>query len=131
MDASMLNSQSKSAARPSEARVLTKAALRAAEQLGMTNKALANVIGVSEATVSRMRAGTHELQRGQKPFELAILFVRFYRSLDAIAGGDRTVAKAWLANRNTMLDAEPLALIQTVPGLMNAIQYLDARRAVI
>ncbi len=114
-----------------EAAVLTKAALRAAEQLGMPSKLLAAVIGVSEATVSRMRSGDYTLQRGQKSFELAVLFVRLYRSLDAIAGGDQEVARAWLKNPNKALDAEPLALIQTVPGLMNAIHYLDARRAIV
>ncbi len=116
---------------PSEAIVLTKAVLRAAEQLGMTHKTLATVIGVSQATVSRMRSGGHELRRGQKSFELGVLFVRFYRSLDAILGGDTPVAGAWLRNPNTALDATPLAMIQTVPGLMNVIQYLDARRAVV
>jgi Protein of unknown function (DUF2384) len=114
-----------------QAAVLTKATLRAATQLGLTNKLLATVIGVSEATVSRMRGGNYTLQRGQKSFELAVLFVRLYRSLDAIVGGDDAVAGSWLKNRNTVLDAEPLALIQTVPGLMNVIQYLDARRAVV
>ena len=114
-----------------QAAVLTKATLRAAAKLGLTNKLLATVIGVSEATISRMGSGGYTLQRGQKPFELAVLFVRLYRSLDAIVGGDDVVAGSWLKNRNTVLDAEPLALIQTVPGLMNVIQYLDARRAVI
>ena len=116
---------------PSEATLLTKAALRAAEQLGMANKSLAAVIGVSEATVSRMRSGAYTLQRGQKSFELATLFVRFYRSLDAIVGGDQEVARAWLRNPNTALASAPLTLIQTVPGLMNAIHYLDARRAIV
>jgi hypothetical protein len=111
--------------------VLTKATLKAASRLGLTNKLLATVIGVSEATVSRMRSGVYKLQRGQKSFELAVLFVRLYRSLDAIVGGDDAVAGVWLKNRNTVLDAQPLALIQTVPGLMNVIQYLDARRAVV
>ena len=114
-----------------QAAVLTKATLRAATRLGLTNKLLATVIGVSEATVSRMRSGDYTLQCGQKSFELAVLFVRLYRSLDAIVGGDDAVAGSWLKNRNTVLDAEPLALIQTVPGLMNVIQYLDARRAVV
>jgi hypothetical protein len=116
---------------PDKAAVLTKATLRAAAKLGLTNKALATVIGVSEATVSRMRSGEYTLQPGQKPFELAVLFVRLYRSLDAIVGGDDAVAGSWLKNRNTALDGEPLSLIQTVPGLMNVIQYLDARRAVV
>jgi hypothetical protein len=122
--------ESRARSAPSEAAVLTKAALRAAEQLAMTNKALANVIGVSEATISRMRGGGYTLRCGQKSFELAVLFVRFYRSLDAIVGGDPSVARAWLKNRNTVLETEPLTLIQSVPGLMNAIQYLDARRTV-
>ena len=78
-----------------------------------------------------MRSGDYTLQPGQKPFELAVLFVRLYRSLDAIVGGDDAVAGSWLKNRNTALDGEPLTLIQTVPGLMNVIQYLDARRAVV
>jgi hypothetical protein len=127
----MPSSRSLPAARPDKAAVLTKAVLRAATRLGLTNKVLATVIGLSEATVSRMRAGEYLLQPGHKPFELAVLFVRLYRSLDAIVGGDDAVAGSWLKNSNAVLDAPPLALIQTVPGLMNVIQYLDARRAVV
>ena len=59
------------------------------------------------------------------------MLVRLYRSLDAIVGGDDAVANSWLKNSNSMLDAEPIELIQTVPGLINVIQYLDARRAVV
>ena len=111
--------------------VLTKATLNAASRLGLTSKLLATVIGVSEATVSRMRSGGYTLQRGQKSFELAVLFVRLYRSLDAVVGGDDAVAGSWLRSRNSALDAEPIALIQSVGGLINVIQYLDARRAVV
>ena len=118
-------------AKPDSAAVVTKAALRAATRLGMTAKVLAAVVGLSEATVSRMRTGDYALRRGEKSFELALLFIRLYRSLDAIVGGDDAVASSWLTNRNIVLDEEPLALIQTVPGLMNVIQYLDARRAVV
>jgi hypothetical protein len=114
-----------------EAVVVTKATLRAASRLGLTNKVLAAIIGVSEATVSRMRNGDYLVQHGEKPFELSVLFVRLYRSLDAILGGDDAVAGTWLKNRNVALDAEPISLIQTVPGLMNVIQYLDARRAIV
>jgi hypothetical protein len=78
-----------------------------------------------------MGSGDYQLQHGHKPFELAVLFVRLFRSLDAIVGGDNAVAASWLKNRNTALDDEPIALIQTIPGLMNVIQYLDARRAVV
>ena len=64
-------------------------------------------------------------------FELAVMFVRLYRSLDAVVGGDDNVARQWLVNPNTALEAAPLELIQSVSGLANVIQYLDARRAVV
>lgn len=127
----MPDSKRRPSSKPDKAAVVTKAALRAASQLRMTNKIFANVVGLSDATVSRMRAGDYELQPEQKSFELALLFVRLYRSLDAIVGGDDAVAGAWLRSRNTLLNDEPIALIQTVPGLMNVIQYLDARRAIV
>ena len=71
------------------------------------------------------------LERGTKPFELAVLLVRLYRSLDAIVAGDENVAKAWLRNDNSALGGKPIEAIQTVPGLVEVIAYLDARRAII
>lgn len=116
---------------PKESSVITRATLRAAERLRIKNNALAKIVGLSEPTVSRMRKDEYFLERGNKSFELAILFVRFYRSLDAIVGGDDKVAGDWIRNKNTALDAIPLELIQTVAGLVNAIEYLDSRRAPI
>ncbi|MGA7975295.1 MAG: MbcA/ParS/Xre antitoxin family protein [Pseudolabrys sp.] len=115
---------------PDDAGIITKAALRAAEHLGIKNNVLARIVGVSEPTISRMRKGSYILEQGQKPFELAILFVRFYRSLDAIVGGDDAVAADWLKNQNVAFDAAPIELIQSVAGLANVIAYLDSRRAV-
>jgi len=109
--------------------VVTRAVLRAAGRLGVSNKALGRIIGLSEATVSRMGSGSYTLSRGDKAFELAVLFIRLFRSLDAIAGGDEAVAAAWLKNEHLALGDMPLALIQSVPGLVNVLGYLDARRA--
>jgi uncharacterized protein (DUF2384 family) len=123
----------RSAVRPaiSEGAVVTKAALRAADLLGISNKALARIVGVSEASISRMGAGTYTLRPDEKPFELAVLFVRFYRALDAIVHGDDEVARAWLRNPNAALGETPLSLIQSLPGLVHAVAYLDARRALV
>jgi hypothetical protein len=115
----------------SDSALVTKAAIRAADKLGINSKVLAGVIGVSEATVSRMKSGKHALEAGGKPFQLAVLLVRLYRTLDSLIGGDDIAARAWLSNTNTVLGAAPLELIQSVSGLMNVIQYLDARRAVV
>ena len=67
--------------------MLTKAALGAARCLGVSNKALAAIIGLSEASVSRMGSGTYTLAPGDKAFDLAVLFVRLFRALDAIGQG--------------------------------------------
>ncbi|ADZ72387.1 Putative transcriptional regulator, XRE family [Polymorphum gilvum SL003B-26A1] len=99
--------------------------------MGVTARTLAAVIGVSEATVSRMKRGAFGLEPGTKPFELAVLFVRLFRSLDAIAGGDEKVAARWLAAPNTVLGARPIEKLQTVSGLVDVIAYLDARRALV
>jgi len=114
-----------------EGAVMTKAVLRAATRLGVSNKALAGIIGLSEASVSRMGSGTYTLALGDKAFDLAVLFVRLFRALDAIVHGDEAVARAWLRNENAALGGEPLTLIQSVPGLVHAVSYLDARRALV
>lgn len=116
---------------PEAGAVVTKAVMRAAEALGVSNRQLARIIGVSEATVSRMGKGAYRLAPDDKPFELALLFVRLYRSLDAIVGGDRASARGWMAADNTALGAAPVARVQTVQGLVDVIAYLDARRAVV
>jgi hypothetical protein len=114
-----------------EASVVTRAVLRAGSRLGLTNRAIGRIIGVSEATVSRMGSGDYVLARGEKPFELAVLLVRLFRSLDAIVGGDETTAKSWLRSENTVLGAQPIEKIQTISGLIDVIAYLDARRAIV
>jgi hypothetical protein len=112
-----------------EAAVVTKAVLRAAARLELPNRVLAVVLGLSEATVSRMTAGSYQLDPGGKPFELAVLLLRLFRSLDAIVGGDVAVARAWLRNPSNVLGASPISLIQSVAGLVNVVAYLDHRRA--
>jgi hypothetical protein len=111
--------------------VLTKAVLRAADKLDVKAAALAHILGVSEATVSRMKKGDYALQADTKPFELGVLFVRLFRSLDAIVGGDETAARAWLANPNLALGAKPAEKMRAVAGLMDVIAYLDARKSVV
>lgn len=115
----------------SDSALVTRALLRAAEKLDLTNKTLSRIIGVSEATISRLKKGDYPLDTGQKPFQLAVLFLRLYRSLDALTGGDDNVSARWLANRNTALDGIPVELIQSVSGLINVVNFLDASQAFV
>ena len=111
--------------------VVTKAALRAAGRLGVSNRVLSRVLGLSEASVSRMGSGAFTLSPRDKSFELAVLFVRLFRSLDGIVGGDDAASRGWLENDNAALGGPPLQLIQSLPGLVTVVGYLDARRALI
>lgn len=117
------------AAHPAAGAVLTRAALRAADRLGLSGRRLAGVLGISEARVSRLRRGQGTLAAQSKPFELAALFVRVFRALDALTGGDEGVARAWMTAPNLALGARPIERIVTVQGLVDTVAYLDARRA--
>ncbi len=117
----------KASAAPSPSDALAKAAINASDRLGLRHRQLAEVIGTSEASVSRMRGG-RGLDPSNKEGELALLFLRLYRSLDALVGGDDTKARDWLHSMNNHLGGIPADRIRTVEGLVDVIQYLDAMR---
>ncbi len=108
--------------------VLTRAALRASEIGGLTQKELAAIIGLSPATLSRLSSGTTRLRPGSKEGELAILFVRIFRSLDSLVGGEPASIRAWLHAYNHHLHGVPLELMQSVRGMVDVAAYLDAIR---
>jgi len=111
--------------------VLTKALLRAAEFLGLSNAILARVVGVSESHASRMAKGERELEVGTKPAELAALLLRVYRSLDALVGNDERHRKIWMNSFNRAFNEAPRDAIQKVEGLARVARYLDGARALV
>lgn len=117
---------SRAAGAPRRNLVLTRAALRAAELLGVARKDLALVLGISPSTVSRL--DDRPLDPARKEGELAILFVRLFRSLDALLGGNADKARQWMHAPNRHLGGVPAERIRTVTGLVDAIEYLDAMR---
>ena len=110
--------------------VLTRAVLRAAELLGLSAALLARVLGVSEASVSRMAAGSRRVNPASKEGELALLLVRAYRSLDALVGADDAQRRAWMSGHNHALGGRPIDLIERADGLVAVVAYLDGMRAV-
>lgn len=113
--------------RPDQAAVLATAVLSAAARLGLRNRHLAEVLGSSEASVSRLQRG-RGLDPASKEGELALLFLRIYRSLDALVGGEDAKARAWLHAENRHLRGVPAERLRTVEGLVDVVQYLDAMR---
>jgi hypothetical protein len=107
--------------------VLARAVLSAAERLGLRHRQLAAVLGTSEASISRLQ-NSRGLAPASKEGELALLFLRLYRSLDALVGGDDDKAREWLHAQNDQLRGVPAERIRTVEGLVDVVQYLDAMR---
>ena len=114
---------------PAEAAVLSRAVANAARLWGLSNDLLGKVIGVSAPTASRLRAGSWQLERGTKPFELAQYLVRLFRSLDSLTGSDDQASVSWLKTRNSDLDGRPIDLILTIRGLFEVTDYVDDFRA--
>ena len=106
---------------------VTNAAISAAKRLCLPLQILATVFGVSEATVSRMKIRKIALEPATESLEPAILFVRLFRSLDTIVGGDDAVAASWLINPNTALGGRPIDILQTPGGLSCVVAYLELR----
>lgn len=117
---------------PDAAAAVSKALLRAAETLGLSSAELAEIVGTSESTLSRIRnhkRGPIPLQT--KEGELALLFLRVFRSLDALVGGNEAHARAWLQADNHHLGAVPLERMKKIEGLVDVAEYLDAMRGTI
>lgn len=117
--------------------VVTKALLRAADVLGLSQKELARTVGVSEATMSRIYRLSRARERGavqtqvavdRKEGELALLLLRVFRSLDALLGGDAQKVRAWFGAENAHLGGVPKERVQTAEGLVTVALYLDAMR---
>ncbi len=114
-----------------DGKVLTDAVARIAQFWGLTNAKLGAVLGLSPATISRLRSGKAELDPASKSFEAGQYLLRLFRSLDALLGSDDLAAWSWLATPNLDLDAQPIDLIDSFKGLMTVCDYVDAHRACV
>jgi len=111
--------------------VLGKATQRAAAGLGMNGRALAQTVGFSEPTVSRILRGERGIDPASKEGQLSLMLVRVFRSLDALVGADEAKRQAWMSTHNSALNGAPLALVKTPEGLARTLAYLDGMRAPI
>lgn len=111
-----------------EAVILSKALSRAAEYWGLSNKQLGEMIGLSEATISRLKNGAYTLEQGSKPWQLSVMLLRTYRGLDAYMGGHTENEKRWLTAKNDALGGVPIELMRNVEGLASVVQYVDYMR---
>ncbi|MFW5752987.1 MAG: antitoxin Xre/MbcA/ParS toxin-binding domain-containing protein [Planctomycetota bacterium] len=116
----------------SDAAIVGTAVLRAAAALGLRQKELAAVIGVSPSQLSRAKHAAAQLfpdsAAHDHRVEAALLLIRVYRSLHGIFGDDRAAHERWLRSPNTRLGGVPLELLTTIRGKVRCVDYLDAMR---
>ncbi len=112
--------------------VVLDAAVRAADLLGLSQARLARVLGMDPSTLSRRLAGRRGLDEGSREYQTALLWIRLFRGLHAVVGGQDATARAWLTSPNTAFAGHrPGDLIADVEGLVRVVQYLDAHRAML
>lgn len=108
--------------------VLTKAVINMARFFKLSGKDLSEIIGMSEASATRLNQGKKFLSPKTKEGEMALLLLRVYRSLNALVGNNHGKACAWLMSDNTYFGETPLKKMKTVCGLVEVLNYLDAMR---
>jgi hypothetical protein len=115
---------------PDPAAVLAKAVLTAADQLGLKQAELAAVLGIHRTAVSRLKQNPN-LEPKSKQGELALLLIRIARALFALTGGDRDWIKHFMHSPNQVTGGIPAKQIESIQGLIQVLQLVDALRGKI
>ena len=110
----------------SDEALVSKMVLRAADDLSFSNAELADVLASSESSISRCRSGKKILTGSEK--QLGVMFLKLFRSLDALVGPSSENKRQWLQSPNHHLMGIPKEMIKTIEGLSNVTRYLDAYR---
>jgi transcriptional regulator with XRE-family HTH domain len=113
--------------KPDPDTVLAKAVLSAADQLGLKQAELASVLGIHRTAVSRLKQSL-SLDPHSKQGELALLLVRMARALFALTGGDKDWIHHFMRTPNKLTGGIPVKQIETIQGLMEVLQFVDAIR---
>lgn len=103
--------------------VLAEALINAGKYLGMSQADLGAIIGKNRTAISR-----GDIDPDSKAGELALLFIRCYRALYVLVGGDPRQMRHWMETENLHTGGIPAEQIKHVQGLVTVLDYLDAMR---
>ncbi|HEX7012014.1 MAG TPA: antitoxin Xre/MbcA/ParS toxin-binding domain-containing protein [Steroidobacteraceae bacterium] len=103
---------------------LTKAALRAADRLGLSEM-LPDLLGIDAGLASNLTNGARALDPARPEWLAASKFLSIFRSLVTLAGGTES-ARAWLVSPNQALGAVPADLLRSPVGRDRVLRYLEA-----
>ncbi|MBW0146126.1 MbcA/ParS/Xre antitoxin family protein [Marinobacter arenosus] len=103
--------------------LLSKALLNAGKAFGFNQTELADIVGRNRTGLVR-----DGIDPESKSGELALLFIRLYRSVYALTGGEPDAMKHWINTENRYFEAIPRELVKSAEGLVRVNHYLDAMR---
>jgi hypothetical protein len=107
----------------SKTNVLAEALANAGKYLGLTQADLGEIIGKDRSAISR-----GQISPDSKAGELALLFIRCYRSLYVLVGGNPEQMQHWMHTENLHTGGVPAEQVKTIQGLTAVLEYLDAIR---
>jgi len=114
--------------RQTDTELVSGAYVEAGRELGLTLKQMALVIGVSEPAMKNYSRGAATINSA-KSQELSLGFIRVYRALFAILGGNREQMRHWMKTPNRHFSNQvPTDLAGSYQGLAALNVYLDAMR---
>jgi hypothetical protein len=106
-----------------QASVLAEALINAGKHLGLNQAELGEIIGKDRTAIGRGR-----IDPASKAGELALLFIRCYRALYVLVGGNPQQMRHWMQTENLHTGGIPAEQVKTVQGLTTVLEYLDAMR---
>ena len=103
--------------------LLSKALINAGKSFGLNQTEVAEIVGRNRTGLVR-----DGVDPATKAGELALLFIRLYRSVYALTGGDPQAMKHWINTENRYFSEVPRELVKSAEGLVRVNYYLDAMR---
>ncbi len=108
---------------PEKSAVLGRSLLAAAEELGISKADVGIIIGRNRTSIDR-----NGIDPDSKAGELALMFIRIYRSLFALMGGDKDNMRHFLRTENLGTRGVPAEQLHNIQGMVAVCSYLDAMR---
>ncbi|PIR38520.1 MAG: XRE family transcriptional regulator [Alphaproteobacteria bacterium CG11_big_fil_rev_8_21_14_0_20_39_49] len=108
--------------------VLSKAILNLKDSWQLSNKDIAEIIGVDSSFITRLKKGQTQIEHDKKTGQLSLMLIRVFRSLGAFLGDRMTAQQQWLDSYNRAFNSTPIDAMKNVEGLSRVVIYLDALR---
>ncbi len=107
--------------------IVSKAVVKAADQLGLNDEERARVLGLTPARSLVTKVVTGSVSESARSKDRALLLIRIFRLLDTLSADSAETMRQWMQNDNLALGCKPRDLVVTEDGLTSVFDYLNGR----